>query len=479
MVRQWFPALALCACALVRVASAQDPADKSVDGRLLEILKQRGVITEQEFGELKQLERELREESNLEASVEREVSEMVARLADDAPKMSYKKGTGFGFKTADGKFSLNVGGRIQVRATYSAREDVNGNQNDEDLQDLAVQRARLWFKGFAWDPNLKYEIQLEVAGGTARPPNTAGTAFDSADTSLNRLAELRYAFVDWQICDKKPWHNIKAGQFKVPYSRHQMTSSGRQQFVDRALTDPAFSPMFSPGIMYWGTRGGGKEDLFEYYAGIFDGAGAIGIAEGANIQNNDDGLLYAGRAAVNPFGALAYSEADLRPSSEWCKFLMAFGINGYYHQDNNRSATLDNFDDWAVGADVAMAWRGWYAQAEAHWRTDAQPNANDDVESFGWYAQVGYMLIPQRFELGLRYADVNWDGTTAAGTATVPTNSASREYLAVASYYWHEHNMKLQFDFGRVETHFAADDMGPNPNNVDEWRGRLQFQIIF
>ena len=47
------------------------------------------------------------------------------------------------------------------------------------------------------------------------------------------------------------------------------------------------------------------------------------------------------------------------------------------------------------------------------------------------------------------------------------------------AYYWHEHNMKLQFDFGRVETHFAADDNGPNPNNVDEWRARLQFQLIF
>jgi hypothetical protein len=66
-----------------------------------------------------------------------------------------------------------------------------------------------------------------------------------------------------------------------------------------------------------------------------------------------------------------------------------------------------------------------------------------------------------------------------AGTATVPTNSATREYLMVMSYYWHEHNLKLQLEFGRVETHFAADDGGPDPGNVDEWRARFQFQIVF
>jgi hypothetical protein len=478
MSRKWFVPVCIVLALGVR-GLAQDPGERSVDSRLLEILKQRGVITDAEFGELKKLESDLRKESDLESAVDHQVSEMVARLADDAPKMSYKPGTGFGFKTADGRFSLNVGGRIQVRASYFAREDENGNQNDRDLQDISVQRARLWFKGFAFDPNLKYEIQFDVAGGLSRPPNAAGTGFDSADTSLDRLAELRYAYVDWQICDTKPWYNLKAGQFKVPYSRQQMTSSGKQEFVDRAVTDAAFSPSFSPGVMFWGTRGGEKEDVWEYYAGVFDGSSAIGIVEGANIQNNDDGLLYAGRLAVNPFGGLAYSECDFRKPPEWCKLLMAFGVNGYYHQDNNRSAALDNFDDWGVGVDAAAAWRGWFAEAELHYRNDAQPNANDDVDVLGWNAQVGYMLVPQHFEVGLRYAEVNWDNTTAVTPATVPTNSATREYLLMLAYYWHEHNMKLQFDFGRVETHFADDDNGANPNNVDEWRARLQFQLIF
>ena len=160
-----------------------------------------------------------------------------------------------------------------------------------------------------------------------------------------------------------------------------MTSSGKQEFVDRAVTDGAFSPSFSPGVMFWGTRGGEKEDLFEYYAGVFDGSSATGVVEGANIQNNDDGLLYAGRLAVNPFGGLAYSECDFRKPPEWCKLLMAFGVNGYYHQDNNRSTTLDNFDDWARrrrrGRGLA---RMVSPSGELHYRNDAQPNVNDNVD---------------------------------------------------------------------------------------------------
>jgi hypothetical protein len=467
------------AAALSWRGSSQEPEARSVDGRLLEILRQRGVITQAEFAELKGLEADLRKEAELESKVANRVDEMVARLAEDAPKVSYKIGSGFGFKSGDGRFTLNVGGRIQVRATYSARENENGNQNDEDLQDFTVQRARLWFKGHAFDPNLKYEVQIEVAGTTARPANSAGTAFDSADTSLNRLAELRYAYVDWQVCDARPWYNLKAGEFKIPYSRHQMTSSGRLEFVDRAITDPAFAPSFSYGAMVWGTFGGEKHDLFEYYAGVFDGPGGIGNVEGANINNNDDGLLYAGRVAVNPFGAMAYAESDLRACPERDGFLMALGANAYYHQDNNRSATLRNFDDWGVGADLAMAWRGLFFLGEMHYRNDQQPNANDALDVFGWMAQLGYMVVPKKFEVGIRYADVESDGATAMTPATVPTNSAGRELLLVLGYFWHDHNMKLQADFGRVETHFAADDAGPNPSSVDEWRARLQFQLIF
>jgi hypothetical protein len=239
------------------------------------------------------------------------------------------------------------------------------------------------------------------------------------------------------------------------------------------------APQSSYGVMFWGTRGGEDEKLVEYYAGVFDGPTSLGIPEGENIINNDNGLLYAGRVAWNPFGGVAYSEADLRPCPDRDKFKLALGLNGWYHQDNNRSATLGNFDQWAVGTDLAMAWRGFFFYGELNYRNDAQASVRPDVEAFGVTAQLGYMIVPRTFEVGLRYTEVAWEGTTAMAPATIPIRQADREMLAVLGYYWHGHEMKLQLDFGRVETHDASGDNGPSASSIDEWRGRLQFQIIF
>jgi hypothetical protein len=117
---------------------------------------------------------------------------------------------------------------------------------------------------------------------------------------------------------------------------------------------------------------------------------------------------------------------------------------------------------------------------EAAYRHNAQPNnGRPDVEAFGWNAQIGYMVVPEKFEIGLRYAQVSWEGTTGISPPTLPIRQSDRECLGVLGYYWHGHDMKLQLDFGRVETHNADGDAGPSASNIDEWRARIQFQIVF
>ncbi len=454
-------------------ASAQE-TEKSVEGRLLDILKSRGVISETEYGELRGLEADMRRRDDVEQAVDSRVNELVSRMAQDAPKTSYKPGMGMSWATADGKFLLTLGGRIQVRYTHDFFEDENGNQNDRDRQDFNAQRVRIYMKGFAYDPHLKYEIQFDVAGDTSRPFDSAGTGVSSGNTSSNRLTELKDAYVDWQVTEDTLL-NVKAGHYKVPYSRQQLTSAFKQEFVDRAPTDAVFAPGRSYGLSFWGKLGGEKKDMFEYNLGLFDGPGVVGIVEGENVNNNDDGLLYVGRMAINPFGAVPYAEGDLRPAEARHAFLLALGVNAWYHQDNNRSATLNNFDDWSIGADLTMMWEGFFATAELHYRDDSQPTSRDDASVLGWTAQLGYMIVPERFEVGLRYSEVDWDDTTTVAPATIPTDAARREYLIVLGYFWFEHSMKMQMDFGRAENHILAG----SASNVDEWRLRLQFTLQF
>ena len=48
---------------------------------------------------------------------------------------------------------------------------------------------------------------------------------------------------------------VKFGQFKAPFGRQQLTSSGAQQFVDRASPDGRYNPARETGLALWGTLG--------------------------------------------------------------------------------------------------------------------------------------------------------------------------------------------------------------------------------
>jgi phosphate-selective porin OprO/OprP len=420
------------------VLSCSTWAQEPTESRLLRILHEKGIISDAQLAELKDEERRIREEGDLASELETRIDTLVAGMQDDSVGTSYSPGRGFTFATADKRFSLNISGRLQVRFTYDFFEDV------DDRPDFSVARARLWFRGNVFETWMKYAFQFDLAGDRART-SVMGTTLSSSN-GLTELKDAYFDFTKWKA------FSVRGGQFKTPYSRQWITSQGNLQFVDRSITFNAFAPARQIGLMVYGSAGGEKADLFEYNAGVFTG-------DGENQPNNDEGMMWIGRVAVNPFGGVKYTESDLADTED---FRMAVGLNAWVHQDDNRANAQD---DWSVGGDVAAFWRRFFLLAEIHYRENGQ--AGDDVELFGWTAQLGYFIVPHTFEVGVRYAAVDWNNN---GTSA----SAQREYLLVLGYFWHEHKMKLQGDFGRVENHF-----GNHANNVDEWRFRLQFQLIF
>ena len=63
---------------------------------------------------------------------------------------------------------------------------------------------------------------------------------------------------------------VKFGQFKVPFGRQQLTSSGSQQFVDRALVSEQYYRGRETGVALWGVLGNNKLD---WRVGMFNGNG--------------------------------------------------------------------------------------------------------------------------------------------------------------------------------------------------------------
>ena len=420
------------------------------------------------------------------------------------PYIVYKEGKGFTFATADDRFSLSVGGRLQLRYTLTDIDSqyVNPNRGTEDSQSFDIPRARLWWEGHAFTPRLKYKVQIDVTGGGG---------------DILRDAELEYEIID----DK--WLSVIGGQMKTTYCRQEMTSSGRLEFVDRSLACSNFRFERARGIQLRGTP---MNSLIEYYAGAYNTTGRNGPS------NPDTNFLYVTRLAVNPFGPIPYSEGDfeMTPSP-----LVAIGVsygyekakgsvftsaaqtevdpddpdmeiiasNGsaqnnvpflrmiqpYYNKLANPNGITANVHN--LSTDLAARWMGLDLQFEyflGFVSNDANGSAApgapfvlppSSFDNHGYYVQSGYFIIPKKFQIAARYSEINANTEARATLSSGRTVSPKQtELLGALSYYFWQHNLKIQTDFGPV-TSTAVRNADGNISDRNDFRWRVQAQLIF
>ena len=82
---------------------------------------------------------------------------------------------------------------------------------------------------------------------------------------------------------------VHVGQFKPPFGAQEMTSSGNQMFVDRALVSNSFFRGRETGVALWGATPNNK---FEWRVGVFNGNGLT------RTTNDNDKFQYNARADV-------------------------------------------------------------------------------------------------------------------------------------------------------------------------------------
>lgn len=432
-------------------ATAQEgAASAAFEARMLDILEARGVVEADEADELRPAARAGallgRGERARFAALEEQISALDPPAGAEKVRLRHRGRNGWRLNVRGEDFRLDWGMRLQTRFSYDFFS-TNAATGGENRPDFDVARARITFEGRAFRDWMRFELSLEVAGQAADTPVAFGP-FDFGSSSENLLVEASDVYL--QFAFDRAFH-VYLGQFKVPYSRQYLTSSGQLQFVDRSILRSEFVPGRSAGILASGSIGDRDGFLAEYAAGIFNG-------ERHNSRNDDKGLLYAGRLGIHPAGELPYSESVLR-GLEGLRF--ALGLNGWYHQDDNHSSERD---DWSVGADFGAVWGPVSLLAEIHYHERGR--ARTDRRAVGWLVQGGVMLVPGTFEIALRGAELSWDGSGS--------DAARREYLLGLNWYMEGHDLKVQLDFGRVEAHFHNHD-----RNRDGWRLRLQIQANF
>ena len=151
-----------------------------------------------------------------EAPIEVEVANATPGHADKAETAGYDHG--FYVRSADDKFSLKIGGRLQ--AFYTLQRTAG----TDDKSAFAVRDARLILEGNLYGPGLTYKFQPDFGQG---------------------FVTLKDFHVDTALTNDV-W--LRAGQWKRPFSRQQITSSGRLDLADRAITNTAFGAGRDLGI---------------------------------------------------------------------------------------------------------------------------------------------------------------------------------------------------------------------------------------
>lgn len=333
----------------------------------------------------------------------------------------------FGWKDGKTTFesdaaTLVLANRVQVRYTHEDPEV--GDSKDS----FRMRRVRTKMDGWIYSKDLTYELQV-----------------DWADATNSYLLD---ANVNYDLTGTKAFQ-VKAGQFKVPFGRQELTSSGSLQFVDRSIVSAEFAKGRDLGLQFWGLALG---ETIDWRVGVFNGAGRNKVA------NDNDGMQYDARVTWQPFGDVKYSESDFE--SKDGKFL--FALAGQYEKNDLHGATAGN--DVArevVGVDVVAKWSGLSVAGEWYDR-DNDPETGADSKSDGLSAQVGYFLVPGTFELAARWA--SWDPSDLA------ENDDRTETGVALNWFFNKHNLKLQADLRQVE------DEKTDTKNKE---ARLQFQFIF
>ncbi len=355
-----------------------------------------------------------------------------------AGSVRFSPGRGLSIASDDGLFALNT--RVRLQVLYSA-EDAPG----QDLaHSLTLRRARLVFTGNFFGADNRFKLELALS------PRDEGIRDVFESDGPQRTPLLDYYLEFRQLREL----NVRVGQYKVPFSRQRVISSGNLQLVDRSIVNGDFTVDRDVGLDIR------SRDLFglgflRYYLGVYIGQGRDAVGA------DDFGLMYVGRLEVLPFGMFDdYQEVDFARSYT-PRLSIGVGFAAIDRARGDRGILGTVPDDGGTtntqhfAADVVFMYGGFSFFSEFLLRM-GQRNPGDAVdpmgvlipaqpasEGWGLMAQAGYLLPNLPVEISARY------GTTQP-LGVFSTQRTRSELGLGLSYYVAQHPFKVQLDAFRI-----------------------------
>ncbi|EEF79304.1 OprO/OprP family phosphate-selective porin [Methylophaga thiooxydans] len=337
---------------------------------LITMLHENGMVSEAQYGRLMA---EL-EQNKTQAAEEKAIVEQKLAEATKPSDVEVTIDKGINIKTRDEKFTSKIGGRVQADAAAYGGEPDMGDGTE-------IRRARLYIQGTMyhdWGYKLQYDF-VDTGSAGIKDAYLSYTGFDNLE--------------------------LKAGNFKDPFSLQEQTSSKFISFMERGLPS-AFAAGRHIGVMastrhqHWTLAGGLFGDTVSAKGGAEDeGWGAGTRATWAPVNNQADvihlglGLNYRETGGTNAARFKQQAESH---------------ISGINIVDTATIAAVNDF--YKVGAEIATVQGPFSAQAE-YITTSVNRDSGNDLDFDGWYAQAGYFLTGE----SRQYKNGKFGGITPKG----------------------------------------------------------------
>jgi len=351
---------------------------------------------------------------------------------------------------------VTVGGRLQLQ--YHQVKPDGGESTDT----LFFRRLRPYIEG-SFAKGWKGKFQWDM-----------GKAEDD-----NEIA-IKDAYFQYKAANGMA---VTVGNANFPFSRELLTSSKKQQLVERTFVgDHNYgTPDRQTGVHLTGNFFEGEK--------ITWGASLVQAAIDPDddkldfdtlVNRNDDfneGWMAGGRLDFHPMGHLKMEQGDFDGKP---KATIGIGVFAWSNDDDNNTRTTaglaDNVAkpdmDSVTGFEISGAFRGFGFSVDAEYNLfNAETidqtvtsgiflNGATDLENYA--LELGYMVVPKKLELVAGYEVMSADNYADDWTRT----------SVGANYFFHKHNAKVQLTYRMGESLH-----GQVGNDEDELF--LQTQYVF
>ena len=355
---------------------------------------------------------------------------------------------GFFLKSADDKFYLELAGHLQVRYIWNNRNDSGG---DDNLAGFQVRRAKFKGEGHIGTPRFTYDFSL--AGDRDAP---GSTVFED------------YTF-SYELADGL---SVTAGRAKLPFAIQNLTSSSRQLAVERSSVHESFNVDRSEGAM------------ISYETGQFRVTGAVSDGAGGDFSDFDTNaadVAFTGRAEAK----LAGDWGQLKdPATAWSGEPTGAFVGGALHYEigeTGENTVNGDFLRWTVDGTFES---NNFGVLVAGYGNHTDNDSGMDFDDFGFLAEGGYFIVPDKFQPFVRYELIIADDSRPSVAADTIEEETS---IVTAGFNWYQqkHDAKFTMDVvygldplaGLVNTSTGLGLRPDAPGEDGQLALRAQYQI--